>query len=46
MPIVIPDSPDEWLDSLEGIFSVYEILPEILDLWGDSNKTTSVAKKN
>lgn len=42
----VPDSPDEWLDSLEGIFSVYEILPEILELWGESNKTTSVAKKN
>lgn len=42
----IPDNPDEWLDSLDGIFSVYEVLPEILELWGDSNKTTSVAKKN
>ena len=42
----VPDTPDEWLDSLEGIFSVYEVLPTILELWGDSNKTTSVAKKN
>ena len=42
----IPSSPDEWLDSIDGIFSVYEVLPQILDLWVESNRTTSVSKKN
>lgn len=42
----IPDEPDDWLDELDGIFSVYEILPVILELWGESNKTTSIPKKN
>lgn len=42
----IPSSPDEWLDSIDGIFSVYEVLPHILELWGESNRTTSVSKKN
>ena len=41
----IPDTIDEWLDQFE-MFSIYEILPEILELWG-SNLTTGVeSKKN
>ena len=35
-------SPDEWLDSLDGVFSVYEVMPVILELWGANQKTTSV----
>ena len=42
----LPATPDEWLDSIDGIFSVYDVLPQILELWGMSNRTTSVAKKN
>ncbi len=38
-------SPDEWLESLDGAFSVYEALPAILDLWNQENKTTSVPRK-
>lgn len=41
----VPDNPDDWLDSIPGVFSVYEVLPKILDLWGLSNKTTSIPKK-
>lgn len=41
----IPDSPDEWLDGIDGVFSVYEVLPVILELWGENFKTTSVPKK-
>lgn len=41
----IPDSPEEWLDSMDGVFSVYEVLPAILELWGDNNHTTSRSKK-
>lgn len=40
-----PDSPEEWLDSLSGVFSIYEILPTILDLWHLTNATTSVPAK-
>ena len=29
----IPGTIDDWLDEFE-MFSIYEILPEILDLWG------------
>ena len=39
-----PDNPDDWLDQYE-MFSIYEVLPQILDLWNLSNATTSTAKK-
>ena len=41
----IPDTPEEWLDSIDGVFSIYEVLPVILELWGESTKTTSIPKK-
>lgn len=41
----VADSLDEWLDGFE-LFSIYQVLPHILELWGLSNKTTSVPKKN
>lgn len=41
----IPNTPDAWLDSIDGVFSIYEVLPQILDLWKLSNKTTSIPKK-
>ena len=36
-----PDNPDEWLDSIDGVFSVYEVLPQILELWTMGLATTS-----
>lgn len=41
----IPDSPEEWLDSLDGVFSIYQGLPVILALWNANQQTTSSAKK-
>ena len=41
----IPNTIDEWLDQFE-MFSIYEVLPEILDLWGDNLFTDVSAKKN
>lgn len=35
---------DEWLDGFD-MFSIYEILPQILDLWVINTKQTSTAKK-
>lgn len=35
---------DEWLDSF-NMFSIYEVLPEILKLWAINTQTTSTAKK-
>lgn len=40
-----PDTAEEWLDSLDGVFSIYEVLPAILELWHLTNQTTSVPVK-
>ena len=40
----VPDSPEEWLEQFE-MFSVYEIMPELIDLWNLNNKTTAKPKK-
>ena len=39
----IPKTIDEWLDQFE-MFSIYQILPEILELWG-SNMLTDIDSK-
>ena len=41
----VPGDPDEWLDGLPGVLSIYEALPEILALWSENLKTTSVPRK-
>ena len=41
----IPDNIDDWLDQFE-MFSIYEILPEILALWGSNLVTDVASKKN
>ena len=41
----IPGTIDEWLEQFE-MFSIYEILPEILDLWGTNLITDVQSKKN
>jgi len=41
----VPDNPDDWLDSIEGVLSIYEILPSILELWQLNQQTTSIPKK-
>lgn len=41
----IPGTIDEWLDQFE-MFSIYEILPEILELWGTNMQTQIESKKN
>lgn len=40
----IIETADEWLDSF-NMFSIYEVLPEILELWALNNVTTSTPKK-
>ena len=40
----IPDNVIAWLDSFE-MFSIYQILPHILELWGFNLETLAEAKK-
>lgn len=41
----IPDTPEEWLDAF-NTFSIYQVLPKIIRLWGLNVKTDIEAKKN
>ena len=41
----VPGTIDEWLEQFE-MFSIYEILPEILELWGSNLATDVASKKN
>ena len=40
----IPASFDDWLDQFD-MFSIYEVLPQILELWGDNLATEEKKKK-
>lgn len=40
----IPATPDEWLEEFKT-FSIYQIFPEIIDLWELNMETASSAKK-
>ena len=41
----IPKTIDEWLDQFD-MFSIYQVLPQILELWGDNLITDAETKKN
>lgn len=41
----ITDSVDEWLEQFD-MFSIYEILPELIDLWGRNMSSTAQSAKN
>ena len=44
-PDHVPDSPDEWLENF-NTFSIYEILPKLIELWGLNVETQAESKKN
>ncbi len=41
----IPATIESWLDQFE-MFSIYQVLPEIMELWGKNMQSEAVAKKN
>lgn len=41
----IPNTPEEWLDEF-NTFSIYQILPQLIELWGLNVQTDVEAKKN
>ncbi len=41
----IPDTPEEWLDDF-NTFSIYQVLPSIIELWGLNVQTDIESKKN
>jgi len=41
----IPDTPEEWLDEF-NTFSIYQVLPKLIELWGLNVQTQVESKKN
>ena len=41
----IPDEGEDWLDEF-NTFSIYQVLPQLIELWGMNIKTDAEAKKN
>ena len=41
----IPDDVEEWLDGF-NTFSIYQVLPQLIELWGLNVKMDVEAKKN
>lgn len=41
----VPDDPVEWLDGF-NTFSIYQVLPKLIELWGLNMKSDAEAKKN
>ena len=44
-PENVPDNPDDFLEQF-NTFSIYEILPQLIDLWGLNVETQVQSKKN
>lgn len=40
----IPDTPEEWLGGF-GTFSIYHVLPKLIELWGLNVRTNAETKK-
>ncbi|MCM1096934.1 MAG: hypothetical protein NC427_02595 [Ruminococcus flavefaciens] len=41
----IPDTVEDWLDNF-NTFSIYQVLPQLIELWGLNIRTDAEAKKN
>lgn len=41
----VPNTPEEWLDGF-NTFSIYQVLPQLIELWGLNVKTDIESKKN
>ena len=41
----VPPTIEDWLDQFD-MFSIYEVLPQIIELWGANMLTDVAAKKN
>ena len=44
-PQGVPDNPDDWLEQF-NTFSIYEVLPQLFELWGLNLETQAESKKS
>lgn len=40
-----PPSADDWLDELDGVFSIYEAMPQMMELYSENLRQTSIPAK-
>ncbi len=43
-PDNVPDSPEAWLDGF-NVFSIYDVFPHLIELWGLNTETQAESKK-
>ena len=43
-PDNVPDDPNDWLEQF-NVFSIYEVLPKLIELWGLNTQTMAESKK-
>jgi len=44
-PENVPDDPNDWLEQF-NVFSIYEVLPKLIELWGLNTQSTAESKKS
>ncbi len=44
-PKSVPEDPEDWIEEF-NTFSIYQVLPELIKLWGLNVQTQATAKKN
>ena len=40
----VPDDPNDWLEQF-NVFSIYEVLPKLIELWGLNTQSMAESKK-
>ena len=43
-PENVPDDPNDWLEQF-NVFSIYEVLPKLIELWGLNTQSMAESKK-
>lgn len=41
----VGDSPDDWLETVAGMFTIYEIMPTVVEVWNATQITTAKPRK-
>ena len=43
--LYVPETIEDWLDNMDEVFTIYEIFPDIMELWHLNQHTTAVPVK-
>ena len=42
----VPEKIEDWLEQLDSVLAIYNVMPHIMDLWNANVKTAVESKKN